>query len=56
MHAVVQIGIIVDVLPVCRVNILKALVGRIPPNPLWAEVLFQRQEQAKNTALAAPSR
>ncbi|RPD53327.1 hypothetical protein L226DRAFT_540672 [Lentinus tigrinus ALCF2SS1-7] len=36
------------------VNILKALVGRIPPNPLWAEVLFQRQEQAKHPAAATP--
>ncbi|TBU23853.1 hypothetical protein BD311DRAFT_703183 [Dichomitus squalens] len=32
------------------VNILKALVGRIPPNPLWAELLFQRQEQLKHAA------
>lgn len=39
-----------------RVSILKALVGRIPPNPLWAEVLFQRQEQSKQSLqTSAPS-
>ncbi|KAI0752981.1 hypothetical protein C8Q80DRAFT_1267434 [Daedaleopsis nitida] len=37
------------------VSLLKALVGRIPPNPLWAEVLFQRQEQARQVAQAPVS-
>ncbi|RDX41409.1 hypothetical protein OH76DRAFT_1489500 [Lentinus brumalis] len=37
------------------VNILKALIGRIPPNPLWAEVLFQRQEQARHAAQPSTS-
>ncbi|KAG8985831.1 Bud site selection protein bud4 [Tulasnella sp. 427] len=26
-------------------EILRALIGRIPPNPLWAELVWQRQEE-----------
>ena len=26
-------------------EVLRALVGRIPPNPLWAELLWQRQQE-----------
>ena len=29
-----------------RLDVLGVLVGHIPPNPLWAELLFQRQEAA----------
>ncbi|KAI0349954.1 hypothetical protein OH77DRAFT_1464614 [Trametes cingulata] len=29
-------------------EVLRAMIGRIPPNPLWAELLWQQQEQAKN--------
>ncbi|KAF7800104.1 hypothetical protein EIP86_011348 [Pleurotus ostreatoroseus] len=38
-------------------EVLRALVGRIPPNPLWAELLWQRQQQlAKQAAaIAGPS-
>ncbi|OBZ69476.1 Septin ring organizing protein mid2 [Grifola frondosa] len=33
-------------------QVLRALVGRIPPNPLWAELVWQRQqEQAKQGML-----
>ena len=28
-----------------RMDILGALVGRIPPNPLWAELLWQKQQE-----------
>lgn len=28
-----------------RMEVLSALVGRIPPNPLWAELLWQRQQE-----------
>ena len=28
-----------------RLEILGALVGRIPPNPLWAELLWQKQQE-----------
>lgn len=35
-----------------RLEVLGALVGRIPPNPLWAELLWQKQQEnmAKHTA------
>lgn len=29
-----------------RLRILRALVGNIPPHPLWAELVWQRHEQA----------
>lgn len=34
-----------------RLEVLGALVGRIPPNPLWAELLWQKQQEniAKQT-------
>ena len=28
-----------------RLEILGVLVGRIPPNPLWAELLWQKQQE-----------
>ena len=28
-----------------RLEVLRALVGHIPPHPLWAELLWQRQEE-----------
>jgi hypothetical protein len=31
--------------PHLRLEILGALVGRIPPNPLWAELLWQKQQE-----------
>ena len=31
---------------VFRLRILRALVGNIPPHPLWAELVWQRHEQA----------
>ncbi|KAF8526015.1 hypothetical protein BU17DRAFT_41364, partial [Hysterangium stoloniferum] len=45
-------------------KVLGALVGQIPPNPLWAELVWQRQEelskssvqQAASTAAPAPQR
>jgi hypothetical protein len=27
-----------------RLEVLRALVGHIPPNPLWAELIWQRHE------------
>ena len=27
-----------------RLEVLRALIGRIPPNHLWAELLWQRQQ------------
>ena len=29
----------------CRLEVLRALIGRIPPNHLWAELLWQRQQE-----------
>jgi len=37
----------------CRLEVLNALVGHIPPNPLWAELLWQRNEDATKRAKAA---
>ncbi|KAI0759966.1 hypothetical protein BD413DRAFT_594445 [Trametes elegans] len=37
-------------------GVLRAMIGRIPPNPLWAELLLQQQEErAKAAAAAGPS-
>ncbi|KAF9452728.1 hypothetical protein P691DRAFT_721123 [Macrolepiota fuliginosa MF-IS2] len=37
-------------------EVLRALVGHIPPHPLWAELLWQRQEElAKRTEGSAPA-
>ena len=33
-----------------RLEVLRALVGHIPPNPLWAELIWQRQEELKKQA------
>jgi len=33
-------------------EILGALVGRIPPNPLWAELLWQKQQEMAAKQLA----
>lgn len=43
---------IADVLP-SRLEVLRALVGHIPPNPLWAELVWQRQHEM--AAHAQPS-
>ena len=32
-----------------RLEVLRALVGRIPPNPLWAELVWQRQQELTQT-------
>ncbi|KAF7965990.1 hypothetical protein HWV62_40539 [Athelia sp. TMB] len=36
-------------------EVLRALVGHIPPNPLWAELVWQRQEELRKQALDGPS-
>lgn len=36
--------ILVDGVPF-RLEVLRALVGHIPPNPLWAELIWQRQQE-----------
>ncbi|KAJ7502909.1 hypothetical protein B0H11DRAFT_1986905 [Mycena galericulata] len=37
-------------------EVLRALVGHIPPHPLWAELLWQRQEElGKRASQAGPS-
>jgi hypothetical protein len=36
-----------------RLEVLRALVGHIPPNPLWAELVWQRQQEM--AAHAQPS-
>jgi len=36
-----------------RLDVLRALVGHIPPHPLWAELLWQRQEELTKRAQAA---
>lgn len=36
-----------------RLEVLRALVGRIPPHPLWAELLWQRQEELSKRMAAA---
>ena len=43
-------------LPAVRLEVLRALVGHIPPHPLWAELLWQRQEEMskRTTAVAQP--
>ena len=38
-----------------RLDVLRALVGHIPPHPLWAELLWQRQEElSKNVQARKP--
>lgn len=41
-----------------RLDVLRALVGHIPPHPLWAELLWQRQEDLsrKSPSATGPSR
>jgi len=36
-------------------EVLRALVGHIPPNPLWAELIWQRQDELKKQAAASQS-
>lgn len=36
-------------------EIFRALVGRIPPHPLWGELLWQRQEELTKRAQASPT-
>jgi hypothetical protein len=31
----------------CRLDVLRQIVGRIPQNPLWAELLWDRHQEAK---------
>lgn len=33
-----------------RLEVLRALIGRIPPNPLWAELVWQRQHEMASHA------
>ncbi|KAF9478826.1 hypothetical protein BDN70DRAFT_986033 [Pholiota conissans] len=37
----------------CVLEVLRALVGRIPPHPLWAELLWQRQDEITKRMAAA---
>ncbi|KIO13807.1 hypothetical protein M404DRAFT_992041 [Pisolithus tinctorius Marx 270] len=37
-------------------EVLRALVGHIPPNPLWAELIWQRQQEMAGRAVAESSR
>lgn len=38
-----------------RLEVLRALVGHIPPHPLWAELLWQRQDElSKQASRAGP--
>lgn len=30
-----------------RLRVLEALIGHVPPNPLWAELAWQRQEEIR---------
>jgi hypothetical protein len=39
-----------------RLEVLRALVGHIPPNPLWAELIWQRQDELKKQTAAASQR
>lgn len=39
--------------PAYRLEVLRALVGHIPPHPLWAELLWQRQEEISKRMTAA---
>ena len=38
-----------------RLEVLRALVGHIPPNPLWAELAWQRQNEPAKAAGASTS-
>ena len=38
--------------PAYRLDVLRALVGHIPPHPLWAELLWQRQEEMSKRTTA----
>ena len=39
-----------------RLDVLRALVNHIPPHPLWAELLWQRQEDLSRDAQRAQMR
>lgn len=39
-----------------RLDVLRALVGHIPPKPLWAELVWLRQEELAKQAGSAASR
>jgi len=43
----------IDTSGLSRLEVLRALVGRIPPHPLWAELLWQRQEEIAKRMQAA---
>lgn len=38
-----------------RLEVLRALVGHIPPHPLWAELLWQRQDELAKRVQSAAS-
>lgn len=42
-----------DVDEVFRLQVFNALVGHIPPHPVWAELLWQRQEEVARARAAA---
>lgn len=44
MSDLLWVRYLTDVSPV-RLEVLRALVGHIPPNPLWAELIWQRQQE-----------
>ena len=37
-----------------RLEVLRALVSHIPPNPLWAEVIWQRQAELRQQSAGMP--
>jgi hypothetical protein len=39
-----------------RLHTLNQLVGNIPPNPLWAELLWQKQQEAAAVQAVPPAR
>ena len=38
-----------------RLQVFRALVGHIPPNPLWAELVWQRQNEMAKSPSQGPS-
>jgi hypothetical protein len=45
--------LILGLLFLIRLEVLRALVGHIPPHPLWAELLWQRQDEMTKRMTAA---
>lgn len=55
-YVVADLVIVVSFSPrFIRLEVLHALVGRIPPNPLWAELLWQRQQDMARQTHSTPS-